>query len=744
MLSLRQSLAKVGKQPPIRRVPADVPGSFKSLTENLLAWNGLPHIGNHYDVVIPNLGQPLLLIPSDLQTFDITVAGTTDVVPSAHELECVLRANRLGAGRRIGASADHLWSSAWLKIIQVHDQAYVHQKPPGFPVSSADHQYVAGYRWHFRVTVGLDYPESVREDGWPAVLDILDGKGGVKYHALYVDERLSHPDNFVIFHITDPHVSGRNDRIPQVLAEVRTPEEYDDLLKRYSNFNDNLRKAIAYANAMARNELVVVVATGDVVDYYQDKIPDSMDPNTSHVPLDARNNVCVAHDLFTGLDGLGEPLACPLFTLLGNHDYLIPEVPLRLAITAPELAFITLRTRETFGTFGLSGNEGKEYDYWASGCPPVLDPGSHPSHPQFIQGMEGRYCVKDHGNYEVRYDALKAYSLIASAWGHLRSYLSQFSYETDFRFKIGTHHFVCLNTGEDIHPTPKEFLDKYVQGFILGQAKEDYINDGPHCRGIIREHVDLIQAALTESGDQSIIFCFIHAPLINLNHDHENNSEVLFEDNVASELPPPPGHNNAVTAFLYWMTKHDNSADLPADPPDSFVPHDWCDELTSWGFTLGGTSYIKDLDESAYQYEDPRGWLSWACADGGALRNFLDAITARQLELGIGIRRPVVVLSGHTSDRCEFRISKGGYLINPSVPLPRLYCHYDDYSGSHPEFAPGSQALINASDEAVWLSEHTPLQLITGGLKGRDCTFRILRVSGNAMESMQEITLERD
>jgi len=114
-----------------------------------------------------------------------------------------------------------------------------------------------------------------------------------------------------------------------VLSETRTADEVRELRARYVNYNDGFREVIRYANKRVRDgELVIVVATGDLVDYFKDRLPTAFRGGTNITPDVTKNNVQVLRDLITARDGRGEALLCPIFMVLGNHDYLIPEPPL--------------------------------------------------------------------------------------------------------------------------------------------------------------------------------------------------------------------------------------------------------------------------------------------------------------------------------------------------------------------------------------------------------------------------------
>jgi hypothetical protein len=115
---------------------------------------------------------------------------------------------------------------------------------------------------------------------------------------------------------------ARNDDIPEILGEVRNATEKRALDAKYNNFNNNLRATIADANCLvAQGKLVVVVATGDLVDYYHDGVFAWDNRNATW----SKSNYAALRKIITGADGKAQALRCPIFTVLGNHDYLQHE-----------------------------------------------------------------------------------------------------------------------------------------------------------------------------------------------------------------------------------------------------------------------------------------------------------------------------------------------------------------------------------------------------------------------------------
>jgi hypothetical protein len=218
-------------------------------------------------------------LPTALKEFELTVAGTTAAPPNPEELLALLRASTkpLSLIRRAidGGSS----GKVRLDVLRVHSLCLYSRFTDDWhkgvlPVSNEDHLYVAGFRWEYKVSVGLDDSrirmlKDVRET-WRTPLD-LESHNKTCFQAVYVHEQLPVTDSLTVIHVTDMHIARRNDRIPEILAEVRSCKEMIELGSRYVNFNDNLRTVVAYANRLVRQGTpVVVVATGDLVDFYVD------------------------------------------------------------------------------------------------------------------------------------------------------------------------------------------------------------------------------------------------------------------------------------------------------------------------------------------------------------------------------------------------------------------------------------------------------------------------------------------
>ena len=229
-------------------------------------------------IVRPNLGSPLILRPEQLKYFSVTFAyhkpwemQEGDVpYPSASAIRNDLRRD----------PPTIVWKDTQFRLdvkaigrVSRHPHFEANYGEVKHAYTSREQQYYNGFRWQIGVSVGLDN-EEIEElknaIGWPTLLNLRYRT--TNHHALYVHETLAASNDFQILHITDTHISQRNDNIPEVLAQVRNKRECELLASQYISFNDNLRAFIKTANERCTAEAgkVVVALTGDIVDYYFD------------------------------------------------------------------------------------------------------------------------------------------------------------------------------------------------------------------------------------------------------------------------------------------------------------------------------------------------------------------------------------------------------------------------------------------------------------------------------------------
>jgi hypothetical protein len=667
------------------------------------------------EVARPRLGNPLILMPHELKRFEITVAGRLRYGEET-EIPIPTPAQVMERLRQVPPRITVRGREIPLNVLSVggisrHPKFQSDYGSGKFAPTGAEQQYEVRYRWEARVSVGLgedqinDLKTSV---GWPAFLalrilrDPDSGEQVSNPHAIYVHETLSTSSEFTILHITDTHITRRNDQIPEILCRVRNQSECDMLAARYINFNDNLRAFIKLANARVRaGEKVIVVLTGDIVDYYFDGWWDGkFICGQGEFAKDRReeatgsswgySNVAKFYEIILGLDGKGEELLCPLFTVLGNHDYLANEVPLSLKVHLKVGALrFSLYSRYSHKSYGLLEGEGREYDYWA-----------YPRHGGKHTSIASRKHFKENLNKSDWVPSLDqdwSYWLPKPKSWPLSQYISTVNYDTDFRIKIGNHQLLFLNTGADRYPRQEEFADLPWED--REDEDRDYIEDGPHNRGIVGEHLKLVERAMEEAPEHGMILMFTHAPLIGMEKNETEGMQVLFEQE--HEKNPRAAASWLVNLYRGYKKNYD-------------------DLVSNFGFLFSTTRQFK------VGTRDPL--LNFNCADGESVA-FLDRINRLR---GVSTKTPVLVFSGHTHKVHEFRIER--VIERPYADPTNFYYFTDDYSGKYfRDTTDGAQLLLRY----LWLRANSPLLFTSGGAKREKPQYREIKVSGGTFASLE-------
>lgn len=654
----------------------------------------------HLLIVRPNLGNPLLLKPSQLSRFEIAIAhriadgSDEEPFPGTTAVLNLLRQD-----------PPTLWWQNKSFPLQIHGVSGYFQHPhykddyatSTFAESSPEQQYCVGYRWEVKVEVGLSETQinDLQEAfGWPTLLNLNFNK--TKFHCLYIHETLTGSNEFTILHITDTHIAQRNDLMPEILCQVRNKNESQSLSEKYVNFNDNLRSFIRLVNSrVLSGEKLIVVLTGDVVDHYFDGWWDGkfilgqgqFAPNRVKEAPESEgsgwhySNVSKFIEIITGADHKSDALKSPIYIILGNHDYL-PNEPLlcmtfyiNLLISRPSFH------KNNQSSFGLSADEGREYDYWAF-------PRVHGQHPSII----GRKFLKEAAkkqDWRAELNQDWAYWLAKPKQWILSQFITEVNYDLDFTLNIGSHQMLFFNTGHDRYPGQERFA-KPKEDF-----ERDYIEDGPHSRGITNRHVDWVKTALVNPRKNGLLLIFTHAPLIGLQGDVTEGIEVLYED---SHEKSPHGANQ-VSQFL---SDHYNQTQA---------------ELIRSGFTLFGARHF------ALGSRDP--YLNFSCADG-AIYDFLKTISRKHDEQ---TTMPILVFSGHTHKVHEFRIER----LNMPVVRDIFRFFSDNYSRRLFSYNNSDLASIV---RALYLQTHSPLLFTSGAVKNKKPQFREIMIKEQSLISL--------
>ncbi|UOA08855.1 metallophosphoesterase [Methylobacter sp. S3L5C] len=646
------------------------------------------------EIVRPNMGSPLIIVPNGLLDFEITVAyfipwekPEKKELPSYQEVLALMKNDPPQiewGGKRLTLNVLSVYG---LFRHPKYTDDYANVK---HAETSAQQQYHDGFRWEMRARVGLPQTsilELKAAFGWPSLLNLRWGK--VKYHALYVHETLTTNNKFTILHITDTHIAQRNDKIPEILSTVRNIRECEDLSNRYVNFNDNLRALIKEANKRAKaGENVLVILTGDIIDHYHDGWIDGVFVcGQGNDPKDKRSevfgsswgysNVSKFIEIILAKDQQGEALNCPLLVVPGNHDYLMNEVLLNMHFTAEgwmKLAADILGktisiNKNSASSFGLTDNEGREYDYFSF---PGYDKRSKADRQTFKSNIQ-------HNDWRATISNYWPYWLAKPKSWQFSQYLHQVSYDLEFNYHLGNHQLLLLNTGNDRYPRFEEFAG--IES--TPEWASDYIHNGPHSRGITTRHLEMTKEALDSASKEGLLLIFLHAPLMSLEKDETTGIEVLYEDNHAkAKKPTEQEKGNEVSHKLVEL-----------------YGTDW-KKLQAKGFPLFGTKYFKKGER------DP--CLNFSSSDGEVVK-FLDSLCR---VTGEPTGTPTLVFSGHTHKAHEFRIEK---IDDVSTPNSKNFYYYTD-TYCHKYFGKTSNGLALIF-RLEWLKTNSPLLLTSAALK---------------------------
>ncbi|MCD6499801.1 MAG: metallophosphoesterase [Deltaproteobacteria bacterium] len=315
-------------------------------------------------IISPNLGCPLILSQAEAQEgFEVIVALEPDRdLPTGETLEGLfhLRPVSIAPGS-IGASGhgDGHGGPEWvaldlrseLREITDWDRIGALDRPDEtrhlIPRSVHEEVFGQGTRY-LSFTLGADV-RLLSGDGPMALFDLvasdLEGRfERVCHHAVQVCSNTA--GNLSFMHLTDLHVSRRNDEMLDDVLEQHHERSPEDIRRSYRNFNDHVRVLVREANRLAsEGSLDFVVMTGDLVDFAHH--------GWAEGPCRDEVNWDVLFDILTGSDqerrrgNPGLQVAC--LTTLGNHDW-------RLHPYDPNMG-------DYHATFGLRKSEAASYPY---------------------------------------------------------------------------------------------------------------------------------------------------------------------------------------------------------------------------------------------------------------------------------------------------------------------------------------------------------------------------------------------
>ena len=315
------------------------------------------------------------------------------------------------------------------------------------------------------------------------MFDILCSNSRINYHSLVISKQ--EWTDFAFVHATDLHLAERNDRIYGIIKKwkessiTKNVEDFFDIVKkklkikkqkenqksilsdvkiplrkRFINPNNQFRKFTKLMNRkVLRNELDLIVITGDLVDYtilsrltkklgkinefrYEDSNWQTFKNIILNIPLKDKHKGVIR----------GEELNCPIFTTLGNHDYR----PFPYDLTWAEM----------YKKIGLNASEAIALNQMFSASPIT---------------------------------ALTKTSLA------LKGYTSEINSSFDFSIMLGNNLFIILNTGSDSF--------KNIRDLITGH---------PSVTGVSYKQIKYLENLINNQLNKDMnTFLFLHGPPIN-------------------------------------------------------------------------------------------------------------------------------------------------------------------------------------------------------------------------------------
>ncbi|MFX1379493.1 MAG: metallophosphoesterase family protein [Promethearchaeota archaeon] len=312
------------------------------------------------------------------------------------------------------------------------------------------------YKAKIEFKIGKEVIKFLKERNF-VMFDIHCPDNRINYHSLVITKQKW--QDFTFIHATDLHLAERNDKLFEIIKKwtetsvkesvenffeevrkkLKIKKEQDKkekllseikipLRKRLINPNNQLRKFIKLMNRkVLKNELDFIVLTGDLVDYtilsrfakklrklnefrYEDSNWQVFKNIILNIPSQEKHKGIIR----------SEELNCPIFTILGNHDYR----PFHYDLTWGNM----------YNKIGLNASEAVALNELFSASPIT---------------------------------ALTKTSLA------LRGYLSEINPSRDFSMKLGNNLFIFLNTGGDSFRNVRDLLTGHpsLTGITTKQIK---------------------------------------------------------------------------------------------------------------------------------------------------------------------------------------------------------------------------------------------------------------------------------
>jgi hypothetical protein len=305
-------------------------------------------------ILNPNLGCPFILSLEDLQSegFEVVIAAE-EKIPYRHLLASA-QPSFPGEGREFIVDLENpqelTEGTLPLKFKAADETRWL--------ISTTLHSFIFEgrarffrYRARLRSSPGRDVYRKKGSEPVSTLYDLhlMEGEKdtGTVFHALCLRPQR---EGLRFIHLTDLHIALRNDLYGDNLREnVTFPPHHDPSKIHYNNFNENLRRFIAYANSLAdQGKLDLVLILGDLIDFLGHGFQEREYSGT--------HNYRVFRELILGMDKERERdrpnvgLKVPIFTSTGNHDWrLFPYDP-----------------AVHYSVFGVNKEVAKQFDlFWA-------------------------------------------------------------------------------------------------------------------------------------------------------------------------------------------------------------------------------------------------------------------------------------------------------------------------------------------------------------------------------------------
>lgn len=286
-------------------------------------------------------------------------------------------------------------------------------------------------------------------------------------------------DNFGLFHITDIHLSLRNQQLRAALNNAGMP----DAAQHYSNCQECFRDFIKYANHLHSLGLAdAVMATGDLIDYVSEP------GENKYLGNFARLRRMILGQPFDYGVPASEELRIPIFMTFGNHDYRLNRFVLNFKLDVNLFVYEDVVPMDEYSTFNITPDEA------------VAAQGGHVTY-----GLSDL----DKALSMLQYDQTGA------AYAYFSKY---FSPHRTFMVNFGNNRLVMLDNSWDAGvpqindwPDLVKFLYEYKTG-TLSRATDCAVNGTVDAAGLSHDVFLAPLPALSAASQNGVVIVGMHVP----------------------------------------------------------------------------------------------------------------------------------------------------------------------------------------------------------------------------------------